>query len=153
MKSIVNSQFNFEIKNDENWDIVKTKDGLFNIIYKEKSFIECIKSRQKNKVFEIVINNNNYKVQLKDHFDEALIRLGVEHQDVDKNKAVVSPMPGKVVEVFVGPGDSVDEGDSLIVLEAMKMENIIKATTNGEVKHVYTSVGDSVKNCRLLVYK
>ncbi len=80
--------------------------------------------------------------------------MGVEHQDVDKNKAVVSPMPGKVVEVFVSPGDSVDEGDSLIVLEAMKMENVIKATTNGEVKNVYTSVGDSVeKNCRLLVYK
>tara|TARA_Y200000002_G_C22114320_1_gene428066 strand:- start:18 stop:485 length:468 start_codon:yes stop_codon:yes gene_type:complete len=155
MKSIVNSQFNFEIKNDENWDIVKTKDGLFNIIYKGKSFIANVLSHdKKNKVFEIVINNNNYKVQLKDRFDEALIRLGVEHQDVDKNKAVVSPMPGKVVEVFVGPGDSVDEGDSLIVLEAMKMENVIKATTNGEVKHVYTSVGDSVeKNCRLLVYK
>lgn len=155
MKGIVNSQFNFEIKDGEDWDIVKTKDGLFNIIYKEKSFIANVLSHdKKNKVFEIVINNNHYKVQLKDGFDEALIRLGVEHQGVDKDKAVVSPMPGKVVEVFVGAGDSVDEGDSLIVLEAMKMENIIKATKSGEVKHVYTSVGDSVeKNCRLLVYK
>lgn len=155
MKGIVNSQFNFEIKDGEDWDIVKTKDGLFNIIYKEKSFIANVLSHdKKNKVFEIVINNNHYKVQLKDSFDEALIRLGVEHQEVDKDKAVVSPMPGKVVEVFVGAGDSVDEGDSLIVLEAMKMENIIKATKSGEVKHVYASVGDSVeKNCRLLVYK
>lgn len=155
MKGIVNSQFNFEIKDVEDWDIVKTKDGLFNIIYKEKSFIANVLSHdKKNKVFEIVINNNHYKVQLKDSFDEALIRLGVEHQEVDKDKAVVSPMPGKVVEVFVGAGDSVDEGDSLIVLEAMKMENIIKATKSGEVKHVYASVGDSVeKNCRLLVYK
>ena len=155
MKGIVNSQFNFEIKDGEDWDIVKTKDGLFNIIYKEKSFIANVLSHdKKNKVFEIVINNNHYKVQLKDSFDEALIRLGVEHQEVDKDKAVVSPMPGKVEEVFVGAGDSVDEGDSLIVLEAMKMENIIKATKSGEVKHVYASVGDSVeKNCRLLVYK
>ena len=155
MKGIVNSQFNFEIKDCEDWDIVKTKDGLFNIIYKEKSFIANVLSHdKKNKVFDIVINNNHYKVQLKDSFDEALIRLGVEHQEVDKDKAVVSPMPGKVVEVFVGAGDSVDEGDSLIVLEAMKMENIIKATKSGEVKHVYASVGDSVeKNCRLLVYK
>ena len=155
MKGIVNSQFNFEIKDGEDWDIVKTKDGLFNIIYKEKSFIANVLSHdKKNKVFEIVINNNHYKVQLKDSFDEALIRLGVEHQEVDKDKAVVSPMPGKVVEVFVGAGDSVDEGDSLIVLAAMKMENIIKATKSGEVKHVYASVGDSVeKNCRLLVYK
>ena len=155
MKGIVNSQFNFEIKDGEDWDIVKTKDGLFNIIYKEKSFIANVLSHdKKNKVFEIVINNNHYKVQLKDSFDEALIRLGVEHQEVDKDNAVVSPMPGKVVEVFVGAGDSVDEGDSLIVLEAMKMENIIKATKSGEVKHVYASVGDSVeKNCRLLVYK
>ena len=118
MKGIVNSQFNFEIKDGEDWDIVKTKDGLFNIIYKEKSFIANVLSHdKKNKVFEIVINNNHYKVQLKDSFDEALIRLGVEHQEVDKDKAVVSPMPGKVVEVFVGAGDSVDEGDSLIVLE------------------------------------
>ncbi|MAZ54634.1 MAG: acetyl-CoA carboxylase biotin carboxyl carrier protein subunit [Flavobacteriales bacterium] len=155
MKGIVNSQFNFEIKDGEDWDIVKTKDGLFNIIYKEKSFIANVLSHdKKNKVFEIVINNNHYKVQLKDSFDEALIRLGVEHQEVDKDKAVVSPMPGKVVEVFVSAGDSVDEGDSLIVLEAMKMENIIKATKSGEVEHVYASVGDSVeKNCRLLVYK
>ena len=51
MKSIVNSQFNFEIKNDENWDIVKTKDGLFNIIYKEKSFIADVLSHDKKTRF------------------------------------------------------------------------------------------------------
>ena len=49
MKGVVNSQFNFEIKDGEDWDIAKTKDGLFNIIYKEKSFIANVLSHDKKK--------------------------------------------------------------------------------------------------------
>ena len=53
-------------------------------------------------------------------------------------------MPGKVVECLLGPGDSIDEGDGLVVLEAMKMENVIKATVKGCVKHVYTLLREIV---------
>ena len=115
----------------------------------------CLLSNdKKNKAFEIVINNNLYAVQLKDDFDELLLHLGVDIHESNKDKDVVSPMPGRVVEVFVSAGDSINEGDGLVVLEAMKMENVIKATKSGVLKDVYASAGDSVeKNSVLLSYK
>ena len=90
--------------------------------------VSLLSNDKKNKAFEIVINNNLYAVQLKDDFDELLLRLGADIHESKKDKDVVSPMPGRVVEVFVSAGDSIKEGDGLVVLEAMKMENVIKAT-------------------------
>ena len=155
MKALVNSLFSFEINNEKTLDIVRVNDCLFNIIYNEKSFmVSLLSNDKKNKSFEIVINNNLYAVQLKDDFDELLLRLGVDIHESNKDKDVVSPMPGRVVEVFVSAGDSVNEGDGLVVLEAMKMENVIKATKSGVIKDVYASTGDSVeKNSVLLSYK
>tara|TARA_Y100000766_G_scaffold124809_1_gene107260 strand:+ start:32759 stop:33226 length:468 start_codon:yes stop_codon:yes gene_type:complete len=155
MKALVNSLFSFEINDESALDIVKVRDDMFNIIYNERSFMVCLLSNdKKNKAFEIVINNNIYAVQLKDDFDELLLHLGVDIHESNKDKDVVSPMPGRVVEVFVSAGDSINEGDGLVVLEAMKMENVIKATKSGVLKGVYASAGDSVeKNSVLLSYK
>ena len=155
MKALVNSLFSFEINDKKTLDIVRVNDGLFNIIYNEKSFmVSLLSNDKKNKTFEIVINNNLYAVQLKDDFDELILHLGVDIHESNKDKDVVSPMPGRVVEVFVSAGDSINEGDGLVVLEAMKMENVIKATKSGVLKDVYASAGDSVeKNSILLSYK
>jgi biotin carboxyl carrier protein len=54
-------------------------------------------------------------------------------------------MPGLVVEVKVAKGDSVTKGQPLLVIEAMKMENIIKAQGDGTVKEIYVEVGKSVE--------
>ena len=63
-------------------------------------------------------------------------------------------MPGLVVEVKVKPGDKVTEGQALLVIEAMKMENVIKAQGEATVKAVYVSGGMSVeKDDRLLEFE
>jgi biotin carboxyl carrier protein len=54
-------------------------------------------------------------------------------------------MPGTIVRVFVDEGDTVDEGDVVIVLEAMKMENELRAPTSGVVKNVYVAGGQTVE--------
>ena len=155
MKALVNSLFSFEINDESDLDIVKVREDMFNIIYNERPFVVSLLSKdKKNKAFEIVINNNLYVVQLKDDFDELLLHLGVDIHEPNKDMDVVSPMPGRVVEVFVSAGDLIKEGDGLVVLEAMKMENVIKATKSGVLKDVYASAGDSVeKNSILLSYK
>ena len=58
--------------------------------------------------------------------------------------AISSPMPGKVVALKVGPGDKVKKGDVLLIIEAMKMENEIRAPRDGTVKEVFVSEGSSV---------
>lgn len=59
---------------------------------------------------------------------------------------VVSPMPGKVVKVLVKQGDSVKQGQPLVILEAMKMEHVISAPSSGLVEAVLKSVGDVVQD-------
>ena len=60
------------------------------------------------------------------------------------DKVVRSPMPGRVVKVLVSKGDSVEAGQGLLVLEAMKMENQINAETSGTVREIRVAAGDAV---------
>jgi biotin carboxyl carrier protein len=57
---------------------------------------------------------------------------------------VVAPMPGKVLQLKVSEGDSVKDGDTLLILEAMKMENEIIANTSGSIKKINVAANDMV---------
>lgn len=63
---------------------------------------------------------------------------------IDFGKVVISPMPGAIVSVSVKPGDTVEDGQELLVMEAMKMQNLIKSETTGKVKSVNVKQGDAV---------
>lgn len=60
------------------------------------------------------------------------------------NKNIVAPLPGIILEILVAPGDYVEPGQAVVVLEAMKMENELQAEFDGVVSMVNVSVGDSV---------
>ncbi len=66
-------------------------------------------------------------------------------------QVMVAPMPGKVVKVFVKPGEEVKEGQGLMVVEAMKMENELKAPRAGKVTEVLAKEGTPVENGAPLV--
>jgi biotin carboxyl carrier protein len=63
---------------------------------------------------------------------------------------VTAPMPGKIVKVLVKPGDHVTARQGVIVIEAMKMENELRASRDGQVKDVHVAEGDLVEAGRLL---
>ena len=155
MKGVVNKRFDFVLDKPVDWDMVEVKNARFLIIYKNKSFTaDVLIHDRKNKSFEIKVNNNNYFVQLKDHFDELLDNLGLDIITSNKDNDVKAPMPGRVLKILVKKGDIVVKGENLIVLEAMKMENIIKSTCEGVLKHVAVAEGDSVeKNTILFSYE
>jgi len=64
---------------------------------------------------------------------------------------ITAPMPGLVVALKVKPGDTVQAGQALLVMEAMKMENAITASYNGTVTKIYVREGDSISEGDLLV--
>ena len=70
---------------------------------------------------------------------------------IDFAKVVMSPMPGAIVSVSVKPGDKVVDGQELLCMEAMKMQNIIKAEVDGEVESVTVKSGDSVAVDEVLI--
>lgn len=63
---------------------------------------------------------------------------------LDLTKSIISPMPGAIVSVSVEPGQNVVDGQELCIVEAMKMQNIIKSERDGVIKSVNIKAGDSV---------
>ena len=69
---------------------------------------------------------------------------------VEGRQALVAPMPGKIVAILVEPGGAVERGQGILVVEAMKMQNEVKAAKAGVVAEVRVSVGDTVNAGQLL---
>ena len=70
---------------------------------------------------------------------------------IDTTRSILSPMPGAVVSVAVQPGDTVVDGQELCIIEAMKMQNILKSEREGVIKSVNVKSGDSVAVDELLI--
>ena len=70
---------------------------------------------------------------------------------VEGIQVILAPMPGKIVKTFVKPGDNVEEGQGLIVIEAMKMENELKSPKKGRINEIHTSEGATVENGAKLI--
>ena len=96
-------------------------------------------------------NNNVYTVQLKDRYDELLHALGMDAMLNNKVIDLKAPMPGLVLNVLVEEGAEIKKGDNLVVLEAMKMENILKATTDAKVKKIKVAKGNRVEKNEVLI--
>jgi len=69
----------------------------------------------------------------------------------EKMDHVKAPMPGLVLDILVEVGQTINKGDNLLVLEAMKMENIIKASGTGIVKNIKVNKKDAVEKNQLLI--
>jgi len=83
--------------------------------------------------------------------DRLLERFGPRDRTGDTAQIVRAPMPGLVLRVHVQTGQTVGEGDRLIVLEAMKMENELHAATPGVINAVHVSEGEPVEKDQVLV--
>lgn len=161
-KVSVNKNKNFEITGSKDqrlideqefqWDVVKIEDNYFHVISGNKSYrAEVIKSDFENKTFSLKINGSKYEVSLKDKSDLLLEKLGLNTSASSGIKEIKAPMPGLILEIKVKEGDTVKKGDSLMVLEAMKMENVLKSPGEGIVKTVRVKKGDSVEKNEILI--
>ncbi len=102
-------------------------------------------SEQKNKLENFTIGGMYYKTTLTRKFKN---RKRYEEPDVNLVRAFI---PGTIVELKVKRGQKVEEGEPLLILEAMKMRNIITAPKEGRVKKIWVNVGDVVSRDQLLV--
>ena len=135
-----------------NWDIVKLSDGYFHILHNKKSYkAEIVKADKATKTFTFKINNHIHTAEVKDKFDLLLEKLGMNNSAAGKVNNVKAPMPGLIIDMKVKAGDTVKAGDQLLILEAMKMENILKSAGEGVVKSVKVKKGDTVEKNQVLI--
>ncbi|MBL1215331.1 MAG: biotin/lipoyl-binding protein [Ignavibacteriae bacterium] len=100
---------------------------------------------EKNELNKILIDDTLYETNLTSSYIN-------RKKYIPKNpKKVFSVIPGLILDVFVKEGQSVKDGDKLLVLEAMKMKNSITSPLNGKIKTVNVSQGESVPKGFLLI--
>ena len=134
------------------WDIAKISEHHFHILHKSKTYsAELIQHDKLSKTVTLKINGAVHKVELKDRFDVLLEKMGMSGAATAKLKSIKAPMPGLIVKVNIAVGDVVKPGDPVLVLEAMKMENMIKASAEGKVSQIKIKKGDSVEKGQVLV--
>lgn len=98
----------------------------------------------------VTIDGRRTEVEVKDERDLLVEEFGLG-EDAAGGGAVRAPMPGLVLEVLVAEGDEVAADQGLLVLEAMKMENELKAPAGGVVRAVHAASGDAVDKEALLI--
>lgn len=117
------------------------------------------------KKYEVEINGEVYHVAVRELADDAEMKTQDStptpelesdkrpkpQTSTDSGEGVYAPMPGTILKVNVSSGQAVTEGETLIVLEAMKMENEIVAPTDGEVGEIMVQANDRVKSNQLLL--
>ncbi len=124
----------------------------YHAILNNKSYsIECVMIDHENKNVQLKVNGNLYQCNIKDQFDDLLKQLGLDNLSAKKINEVKAPMPGLVLKVLLNEGESFQKGDNLIVLEAMKMENILKAPSDGTIKQIKVKPGDKVEKNEVLI--
>lgn len=83
--------------------------------------------------------------------EQLMERMGLEEAGASAAKELRAPMPGKVLEVLVEKGQDVNEGDPMLVLEAMKMENVLRAAGEGCIGSIFVSPGEAVEKDAVLI--
>lgn len=115
---------------------------------------EVAVNKMEDTLAEVEVNGTKYNVELEKKEEEAAapkIQRPVATSSSASNKpsgsgsgAVKSPLPGIIIDIKVNVGDAVTKGQTVVMLEAMKMENAIQATQDGTVKEIKVAKGDSV---------
>lgn len=122
------------------------------IISDHRSFKgEIITNDFLNKNYTVKINNNTYHINISNQLDLLIEDMGLSLGQALVVNDIKAPMPGLILDVAITEGDVVKEGDYLLVLEAMKMENTLTAPRDGVVKSISVKKGETVEKNQLLI--
>lgn len=151
--SVVNEEGNLYINDvPAIWDSEWQANSLISILYNNKSYTALVESiDKKNKEISLRINGRVYKTNIKEPIDQLLTSMGMDLKAMQKAEPVKAPMPGMVLKVLVTPGQQINKGDGMLVLEAMKMENILKAAGSATVKAIKVTERTAVEKGAILI--
>ncbi|XLS30244.1 acetyl-CoA carboxylase biotin carboxyl carrier protein subunit [Flavobacteriaceae bacterium M23B6Z8] len=150
----VNDTYNFSVHNDstDSLDIIKTPDQKLHLVADNRSFLIEVKERNfDTRSYKIRINSTEYTVGIETALDELINKLGLTKGLQKKVSNVNAPMPGQIISVNVQPGQEVKENEPLLILEAMKMENVMVSPRDGIIKEIHIAIKDVVEKGQLLV--
>lgn len=162
LQTTINNKSNFAVDQvDGQWmindtpaalDIQVQPNGLISVLLDNKSYTATVeKVDTKSKELVLKIDGQPYTVAIKEPIDQLLSSMGLDLKAMQKIEPVKAPMPGMVLKVLVEPGQQINKGDGLLILEAMKMENVLKATGPATVKAIKINERTAVEKGTILI--
>jgi biotin carboxyl carrier protein len=145
-------QYTFQLIDSDN--ITLNDSDVNNQIILDNNKAKLVSVKEVNhelKRYQIQIDGRIYLVQISDAVDQLILKMNLKSKKSNQLKELRAPMPGLVRQVNVQVGDEVDSGDSLFILEAMKMENVLKSPVNGIVSDLFVKPGESVEKNQILL--
>ena len=130
-------------------DLEMVENGVYSIISNNMSYNVELIEKEDHRHFNVNTLYNSYDVEIIDA--ETKYKQGRTIDEVDDIRKIASPMPGKVVKILVEVGDEVKEGDTVIIVSAMKMESEYKVQKDRVVKEILVKEGDTVDGNQTLI--
>ena len=130
--------------------IIENDAGFTYIQFKNKKYPIEILEKTQNK-YHVLINGVSYFFSVETPFSYIRRKHLDKIKSESKKEFILAPMPGKIVDILVEENATVKEGDSLVILEAMKMQNEIVSHTSGKIKLIKIKAEDTVMKDEVLV--
>lgn len=136
----------------QNIDFAKVQKGSYQFNYNGRNVnTDVVKIDYETKQVILRIEGKKYTINIKEPVDIQLEKLGINTLQAKKVNNLKAPMPGLVIKTLVNVGDSVKAGEPLLVLEAMKMENVFKAAADVVIKSIKVTERQAVEKGQELI--
>jgi biotin carboxyl carrier protein len=133
-------------------DIQWQPNGQVSLLLDNKSYTGQVEKIDKEtKELVLRIDGERYALSIREDIDLLLDKMGINLAAMQKAAPLKAPMPGLVLKVLVAPGQVVNKGDGLLILEAMKMENVLKATGTATIKAIKAEEKSAVEKGAILI--
>lgn len=144
--------FTFDQADVDAADFVKKSPDQFNLIMGNRSVnARLLEADTNGKKIKLELDGESFEMEIKDQLDQMLDSMGFSTASTKQIKEIKAPMPGLVLEIAVKEGQEVKEGDRILILEAMKMENSIMIQSNAVIKRIAVTAGQPVDKGQVLV--
>jgi len=150
----VDSNFEFDLTETDiqNINALATSNQKYHVIHDHLSYhVKILEGNFHKKEYTISVNDNNYRVNIHNILDLQIADMGFSIGSTKQINAIKAPMPGLLLDIQIKTGQEVQENDPLLILEAMKMENVIVSPRAGIIKTIAITKGDAVDKGQLLI--
>jgi len=150
----VGEDFDFKLSKDtiSSLDLIKTGEKSYHLLKNGISYhLKILDSDFNRGTYTLSVNGTEFETSIQTPLDDLIQKMGFAVNAGKNIDSISAPMPGLILDILVEEGQEVNEEDQLLILEAMKMENIITSPRSGVIKTVSVSKGEAVDKKQLLI--